>query len=294
MGDWPLTLSACHQLCPWFFVFGHTNYACWMPVLFKDMAQLPVIHPSIHKAFMNGKFVVQRSDKKFSLMALDQSQEHSIKFLKEDSGTKGLYGKQEENSKEVIELSKPEVLRVIDEYEHACFSTPHTEDNMEHPETSTAEQNTFLRDLRALLNVVEDGRAINPFKETGSELITLDSVEVMDPLIITSIKEALNIGTSMYKDFVRERIENSIKPLSDVIPRAKLYTFSNQPPADLKKVVTSLGHQKPMLHLLLNSSCLYKHSLMLIWMTFLNTRINVSHHHYLIKENFFLEQNLHY
>ncbi len=106
------------------------------------MAQLPEIHLSIHEAFMNGKFVVQRSDKKFSLMALDQSQEHSIKFLKEDSGTKGLYGKQEE--KEVIGLSKPEVLRVIDEYEHACFSTQHTEDNMEHPETSTAEQNTFL------------------------------------------------------------------------------------------------------------------------------------------------------
>ena len=38
-------------------------------------------------------------------MALDQSQEHRIKFLKEDSGTKGLYGQQEE--KEIIELSKP-------------------------------------------------------------------------------------------------------------------------------------------------------------------------------------------
>ena len=54
---------------------------------------------------MEGKFVVQRGDKTFSLMALDQSQEHSIKFLKEDSGAKGLYGQQEE--KEVIELSKP-------------------------------------------------------------------------------------------------------------------------------------------------------------------------------------------
>ena len=45
-------------------------------------------------------------------MALDQSQEHSIKFLKENSEAKGLYGQPEE--KEVIALSKPEVLRVID------------------------------------------------------------------------------------------------------------------------------------------------------------------------------------
>ena len=26
MGDWRLTLSACEDLCPWFFAFGHTNY----------------------------------------------------------------------------------------------------------------------------------------------------------------------------------------------------------------------------------------------------------------------------
>ena len=47
-------------------------------------------------------------DKKSSLMATDQNHEHSIQFLKEDSGAKGLYGQWE--SKEVIELSQPEVL----------------------------------------------------------------------------------------------------------------------------------------------------------------------------------------
>ncbi|KAJ8411103.1 hypothetical protein AAFF_G00181380 [Aldrovandia affinis] len=85
-----------------------------MPVFLKDMATLPDTHPSVHEAFMEGKFVVQRGDKKFSLMALDQSQEHSITFLKEDSGSKGLYGQPEE--KEIIELSKPEVLQAIDEF----------------------------------------------------------------------------------------------------------------------------------------------------------------------------------
>ncbi|CAL8338996.1 unnamed protein product [Boreogadus saida] len=62
----------------------------------EDMANLPDTHPAVHEAFMKGKFAVQRGDKKISLMALDQSQEHSIKFLKEDSGSKGLYAKQEE------------------------------------------------------------------------------------------------------------------------------------------------------------------------------------------------------
>ena len=96
VGNWPMTLNAFKDLCPWLFAFGHTNYARWEPVFLKDMANLPDTHPAVHEAFMKGKFVVQRGDKKIALMALDQSQEHSIKFLQEDSGSKGLYAKQEE------------------------------------------------------------------------------------------------------------------------------------------------------------------------------------------------------
>lgn len=66
------------------------------------------------------RFVVQCGDKDFSFMAPDQNQGHSIKFLKEDSGTNDLYGQHE--LKEVIELSKPEVLMAIDEFGSACFS----------------------------------------------------------------------------------------------------------------------------------------------------------------------------
>ena len=102
-----------------------------MPVFLKDMACLPETHPNVHEGFMEGKFVVQRSDKKFSLMALDQSQEHSIKFPKEGSGAKGLYGQPEE--KEVIELSKLDVLRVIDELENAVLSASNKEVHLEHP-----------------------------------------------------------------------------------------------------------------------------------------------------------------
>ena len=86
------------------------------------MARLPETHPSVHEAFMAGKFVVQRGDKKSSLMALDQSQDHSFQFLKEDSGAQGLYGQQE--PKELIELSKPELLRAINMSVNVPVSLP--------------------------------------------------------------------------------------------------------------------------------------------------------------------------
>jgi len=59
-GDWPLTLKSIEEMCPWFFAFGQTNYARWTPVFLKDMARLPQIHPTVHEALMEGKFVVQR------------------------------------------------------------------------------------------------------------------------------------------------------------------------------------------------------------------------------------------
>ncbi len=100
-GDWPLTLKSIEEVCP-FFAFGQTNCAWWTPVFLKDMPRLPQIHPTVHEAFMEGKFVVQCYDKKLSMMELDQNHKHSIKFLKEDSGAKGLHGHQQE--KEVIKL----------------------------------------------------------------------------------------------------------------------------------------------------------------------------------------------
>ncbi|KAL8620009.1 hypothetical protein ACOMHN_015291 [Nucella lapillus] len=237
-GDWPLTLSACEDLCSWFFVFGHTNYAQWLPVFLQNMARLPDLHPSVHAEFMEGNFVVQRSEKKFSMMGLDQSQEHSIQFLKEDSGPNGLYGQEEE--KEMIELSKPEVLRIVHEFQNACFKET-TKRSTEHPEASSAEQSKFLKHLKALVSLVDEDRVVNSFTEQGPELVTLDTGEVMDPAIADGLKEAKSIGKNMQVEFVRERLETGKKPLSDVIPRTNVYTFVNRPPADLKRGTDKLG-----------------------------------------------------
>ena len=134
-----------------------------------------------------------------------------------------------------MELSKAEVLRLIDEFEQAClFPADKTTTSCEHPDSSANEQMKFLRHLNELVNVVKEGRAINPFRETGPELVTLDTGEVMDPEIANSFAKAEHTGRAMYSEFVRDRIENATKAISDVIPRAKLYTFSNQPPANLK------------------------------------------------------------
>ena len=56
------------------------------------------------------------------------------------------------------------MLRVIDEFENAGLSASNKEVNLEHPESSVAEQNNFLKDLKALLYLVKEGKVVNPFK----------------------------------------------------------------------------------------------------------------------------------
>ena len=66
----------------------------------------------------------------------------------------------------------------------------------------------------------------------------------MDPEIALSVNEAANIGKSKLTEFVVSRIEKATNPLSDVIQRSNLFTFTNRPPTDLKKGTDKLGSSK--------------------------------------------------
>ena len=72
------------------------------------------------------------------------------------------------------------MLRVISEFESASFPESNVKGSQEHPESSAAEQKKFFKHLRAMCDITSEGTVVNPFRETGPELITLDTGEVMD------------------------------------------------------------------------------------------------------------------
>ena len=88
---------------------------------------------------------------------------------------------------------------------------------MEHPESSVAEHKKFIKHLNVLCDLVKEATVVNPFNETSSELITLDTGEVMDPAIVDCLRNAPAVGKNMFTEFVTDRIEEASKPLSDVI-----------------------------------------------------------------------------
>ena len=89
--DFLLYVQACDELCAWFHALDHTNYARWLPVHVRDMVELPENHPEVYAEFMKGNFVVQKSAKKFSLIAKDQAHEQSNKSLQAHGGAVGFY-----------------------------------------------------------------------------------------------------------------------------------------------------------------------------------------------------------
>ena len=53
--------SLTDELVPWFFALDHTNYARWIPVHLRYMAELPNRQPDVSKEFNSGKFVVHKT-----------------------------------------------------------------------------------------------------------------------------------------------------------------------------------------------------------------------------------------
>ena len=72
----------------------------------------------------------------------------------------------------------------------------------------------------------------------------------MDPNIARSLRAALDVDKDMFSKFVSNIIEKASKPLSDVIPRANLFTFNTRPPAYLKRVADKLGSAKAIVTLI--------------------------------------------
>jgi len=59
-------LDALTQLAPWFPALDHINYARWIPVHLRDLAELTTKHPEVAKNFNAGNFTVQKTKRLFS------------------------------------------------------------------------------------------------------------------------------------------------------------------------------------------------------------------------------------
>ena len=225
-GDFQLYVQSCDELCCWFHALDHTNYARWLPVHVRDMVELAEKHPQVHAEFMKGNFVVQKSARKFSLMAKDQAHEQSNKVLQTHGGAVGLYENPEALA--LFMLAGPDCAWIIKEFE--AVNEPPSLSTAHHEEGQSL-QVKYRKDILSFIEVVE--QLGNPFLATSQELVALDTQNVVEEAVANSLSQIHEAGQNLHAVYVLERLEKVSVPISDIINRNNMLTFANRP--DSKK-----------------------------------------------------------
>ena len=151
--DWNLTLGTIVDFFSWYFGLDRNTYMrMTMASHGHDNAsrKAPWSPLSVH-----GKPTCCTEDfTKFSLMGLDQSQEHSVQHIKSDGGSRGVYYNQEE--KERLEISRPDILWLINEFKYAIREYTDAEEN-EYSESFVHVPHNVIKHLSFMVKAVDDG-----------------------------------------------------------------------------------------------------------------------------------------
>ena len=133
-------------------------------------------HPRLAEEFNNGKFVVHKSSRDFSAMAIDQAHEQANAVIKGDGGAVGVT----ENPSALRRwmVSGPEVSHLVAQYD-AVFQAKDATQNTRHHEQTERNQRLFMDKVNKLTKVIGD--LGNPFQEESKDLLTLDTKDIAHP-----------------------------------------------------------------------------------------------------------------
>lgn len=168
-------LDALTELVPCFFALDHTNYARWIPVHLRDMAELSKKHLDIYREFSAGHFTVQKTKRVFSAIPIDEAHEQNNACVKGDGRPVGLTDNPSALQRWMV--AGPEVARVIGEFENGEMHRNKRVDTRHHDQIASV-QISFTNDVHSLVSVIEEMG--NPFEEESLDLLVLDTKEIAD------------------------------------------------------------------------------------------------------------------
>ena len=211
------------QLMPWFFALNRTNYSRWLSVHIRDMQQLPVKHPELVSEFEAGKFTFQKTENAFSAMPLDQGHEQNNEMVKGDGGAIGLT----ENPQALRRwmTGGPQIARLVHEFEESINTA--TAEQFKHHEQVPSFQAKFKTHVQSMVDTISE--LGNPFSDESNELVSLSSKDVADKSVVKTVNEIKDIGIRQYQTFVKERLIDRSKSVSETITKNKLAMIRDRP-----------------------------------------------------------------
>jgi len=182
--NFELYCDALSELIPYFFANNNINYARWLPIHLRDMMSLEQHHPQVASEFRNGNFVVHKSCREFSALAIDQAHEQANAVIKGDGGAIGVT--EDPSALRRWMVAGPEVSHLVAKYEVLSGTKDATRSTAHHERTVSA-QRVFLEKVGRLTKVISD--LGNPFQEESNDLLTLDTKDIAH----TSVHELVSM-----------------------------------------------------------------------------------------------------
>jgi len=119
-------VDALRELAVSFHALYHTNYGRWIPVHLRDMVELLTTHPEIAEEFRGGYFTVQKTNRQFSAIPVDQAHEQNNAAIKGDGGAVGLTDNPSALRRWM--MAGPELARLVEEFQDATESENRSQD----------------------------------------------------------------------------------------------------------------------------------------------------------------------
>ena len=214
VGDFDNYIKTLEFLTPWMFSLDHVHYARWLPVHIRDMRNFKERHPELYQEFKNKKFVVQKSNRKFSMIAMDQNHEQQNAIVKGVGGVVGLT----ENTTALRRwcVCGPEIARVLNKFESCRQSKVYCIDN-EHHDATLSTQVTFVKHVKSLVATIEDNG--NPFLEDSKDIYCLDTKEVKNEKVVHTVYNIEEIGKKQFNEYIEDRLNTSMEPVTKTIKK---------------------------------------------------------------------------
>ena len=234
--NFPLYVKAIKEILPWIFALDHPTCSRWLAVHYRDMCDLPFKHPEVHTQFSNGAFVVHKTERLFSSIALDHTHEQVNGEVKGEGGAVALT----ENPAALRRwmISGPESARMVEEFEGE-ISTAETQG---HHEQKPVVQSAFTKDVSNLVSSIEELE--NPFLEEGNELTAIHTRDVVDAAVVSTVQNVRKIGEGQFQAFIKERVIDRNKPITEPLKRNNLPTSSTQSKKTISKEKAKVGVSK--------------------------------------------------
>lgn len=99
-------------------------------------------------------------------------------------------------------IAGPEIARAVNEFESA-YEVRKPANTCHHEQVSSV-QKAFAKDVQNLIEVIDEMG--NPFREDSTDLLVLDTKEIVPKSVVEAVSTAKEKGQSMYDTYAEERL----------------------------------------------------------------------------------------